>query len=309
MNHRCIALIPALCAGIAIVASAGETEPMTSTTSTTTVLASDESTPHAGAMPMSRLVARFSTFAGSTANADSLVEGLRTGTAITLVDSSGMTKTTFTPPTRPMGWGNVKIALALAQAELAHAGITHPTPADIEAALNGGTVVNGKTSTTFAGILVQRADGMGWGQIAHADDLNLGAVVRGVSKPTGMKPMIAAHSSVSQSSVSRSSANEPSLHGHGIVSAGGTALAQHSKMGRGVVTASGNASETPVQHGHTSGLVTAAGPAMPAASVTTHAAVAMTTASGESVSGGVVTAIGAGTSTHGNSGHGKGHGG
>jgi hypothetical protein len=123
-----------------------------------------------------RIVADFKSLAGSDANATALVTGLRNGTAITF--TSGGTTSTFTPATGKMGWGNVFISLALAQAELKAAGITSPTSDQIQAALNGGTVTtsDGKT-VTLQGILAQRASGMGWGQIAKSAGINLGLVI------------------------------------------------------------------------------------------------------------------------------------
>ena len=87
------------------------------------------------------LVTQFSGFAGSEANAQSLVTGLRSGTPVTLTSTSttgGTTTTTaFTldPPTRPMGYGNVFISLALAKQQLANYGITDPTPQEIQASV------------------------------------------------------------------------------------------------------------------------------------------------------------------------------
>ena len=70
----------------------------------------------AGAQSETRLVEKYESFAGSDVNAKSLVEGLREAKQITLSD--GKTTSTFTPPTRKMGDGNVNIALALAEAKL-----------------------------------------------------------------------------------------------------------------------------------------------------------------------------------------------
>lgn len=158
-------------AGVSLAETTADASVSVATTATTTTATATQQSTVA-----TRLDSMFSTFAGSSANAQSLVQGLRTGSSITLIDANNVA-TTFSPPTKPMGWGNVKIALALAQAELTKAGISNPTPADIQAALNGGTVNN----VTFAGVLAQRAGGMGWGQIAHADGLNLGKVVSAVS--------------------------------------------------------------------------------------------------------------------------------
>ncbi|MDE2280609.1 MAG: hypothetical protein KGK04_13630, partial [Xanthomonadaceae bacterium] len=96
-----------------------------------------------------RLASEFTTLAGSDANAQALVDGLRNGSSITLTEtvdgSNGATDTTttstFTPDTGKMGYGNVKVALSLAEASLAKAGITDPTAAELQAALNGGTLV------------------------------------------------------------------------------------------------------------------------------------------------------------------------
>jgi hypothetical protein len=126
-----------------------------------------------------RLSGEFSTFAGSDANSQALVDGLRSGTAITLTDSTTATTSTFQPDTGKLGYGNVKIALSLAEATLAKAGITDPTAAELEAALNGGTLVLADgTSIDLQGVLALRASGQGWGQIAKSLGFKLGDVMR-----------------------------------------------------------------------------------------------------------------------------------
>ena len=135
-------------------------------------LASQE---HGG--PDNRLVREFSRFAGSKSNAESLVNGLRNDTQVRLT-SNGRT-TTFTPPTNKMGYGNVDIALSLAKASLAEEGIRNPTPEQIKAALNGGTVTSKSGQrVTLPGVLKQRASGMGWGKVAQANGFKLGEVMR-----------------------------------------------------------------------------------------------------------------------------------
>lgn len=128
--------------------------------------------------PTDRLTGEFSQFAGSDANAGALVNGLRNDTDISLKSGSGST-TTFGSPTGKLGFGNVRIALSLAEASLKQAGIANPTPEQIEAALNGGSVTSpsGKT-TRLDGVLQMRADGKGWGQIAQALGFKLGDVMR-----------------------------------------------------------------------------------------------------------------------------------
>jgi hypothetical protein len=124
-----------------------------------------------------RLVEQFTRFAGSKSNADALVNGLRNDQEVNLTSAQG--PASFTPKTDKMGFGNVNIALSLAKATLAEQGIKRPTPAQIEAALNGGTLTNsaGK-QVTLTGILTQRASGMGWGKVAQANGFKLGEVLR-----------------------------------------------------------------------------------------------------------------------------------
>jgi len=116
----------------------------------------------AAAQSETRLVEEYKSFAGSDANAKSLVDGLRDGKEVTLTD--GKTTTTFTPPTRKMGNGNVNIALALTEAKLKQQGITNPTPEQLKSALSD--------------ILQQRAGDKGWGQIANGMGMKLGDVMR-----------------------------------------------------------------------------------------------------------------------------------
>ncbi|HEX7632011.1 MAG TPA: hypothetical protein VF388_07760 [Lacunisphaera sp.] len=129
--------------------------------------------------PAARIGAKFTTFAGSADNATALVTGLHDGTAITLSSTVNgqTTTTTFTPATGKLGYGNTFIALALAQGSLAKAGITSPTPAQIQAALNGGPVTGSSgTAVTLTGVLTLRATGEGWGDIAKTLDLKLGRI-------------------------------------------------------------------------------------------------------------------------------------
>lgn len=76
-----------------------------------------------------------------------------------------------------MGVGEVGIALSLAKAALAQQGIANPTPAQISAALNGGTLTAATGTRSVPGVLSQRSTGMGWGQIAQSLGVKLGAVV------------------------------------------------------------------------------------------------------------------------------------
>jgi len=126
----------------------------TGSTTTTDTKTTPEST--------DRLIQKYTAFAGSEDNAKSLVTGLRSGTEVKL--SSGSTSTSFTSPTGKMGFGNVNIALSLADASLKQQGITNPTPQQLQSSLTG--------------ILDQRASGKGWGQIANSMGFKPGEVVR-----------------------------------------------------------------------------------------------------------------------------------
>jgi hypothetical protein len=177
IRHLTLTLVcAAVLAGLAATPAMAQTA-TSSGTSVSTGTSTHEST---------RLSTEFTSFAGSDTNSQALVTGLRDGTAITLDDvtknpdgTTTTTATTFQPATGKMGYGNVKIALSLAEAILAKDGITDPTAAEMAAALNGGTLVmaNG-TSIDLKGVLAQRAAGEGWGQIAKADGFKLGDVMR-----------------------------------------------------------------------------------------------------------------------------------
>jgi hypothetical protein len=117
------------------------------------------------AVYLKRTETRFGGFTGSSANSDSLAAGLRDSKPVTLTGSGEVVM--FRPPTRPMGNGNVTRAMDLAQRDLAAAGISNPTPTQIQAAMMGGTINTPNGPTTFQGVLTLRSQGMGWGQIAH----------------------------------------------------------------------------------------------------------------------------------------------
>ena len=109
-----------------------------------------------------QLVKEYSDFAGSDANSKSLVDGMRDGKEVTLSD--GKTTAKFTPPTGKMGNGNIKIALALAEADLKKQGIANPTPEQLK--------------TEMTKLLQERADHKGWGVIAQERGFKVGDLMR-----------------------------------------------------------------------------------------------------------------------------------
>jgi hypothetical protein len=145
--------------------------------------------------PQAGIIRSFSDFAGSEANARSLVAGLRQGSEITLtVSASGGqpgTATRFTPPTRSLDYGDVRISLALARIQLAQLGIDRPTPAQIKAVLAGGGVatrVSGQATTPYLlpGVLQLRAGGIGWAKIADTMGVTLGPAMNGNAHPAAV---------------------------------------------------------------------------------------------------------------------------
>ncbi len=179
-----------------------------------------------------KIASEFAIFAGSQENARSLMTGLRNGGEVTLATplSSSPTgaSTTFSPPTRPMGNGNVRISLALAQEQLIRLGVTHPTAEQVRASLVGGTITTGSgptaKTTELRGVLEMRAQGMGWGQIAGAMGTKLGHVMSGL-KQTNRQ--LAAGQAVPGA-------------GAGIVTAAGARVdADGNARGAGVVTGAG----------------------------------------------------------------------
>jgi len=181
----CNTVIAASLALMGVTALAQTTATGTSTTANETQSTETMNASPAQATTVAdKLVARFSTFAGSEENAASLVNGLRTGSEITLNDtaSAGSTggSTTFTPPTRPMGYGNVRIALSLAEAQLKSEGYSQPTAEQLQTALMGETSgATSQTTSQSSGILQMRASGMGWGKIANTMGFKLGPVMSG----------------------------------------------------------------------------------------------------------------------------------
>jgi len=82
---------------------------------------------HGQALVAQKIASSFTKLAGSERNALELVNALRDGSTATLTTTvpgtdggaSTTTESTITPATGKMGWGNVKIALALAESVLA----------------------------------------------------------------------------------------------------------------------------------------------------------------------------------------------
>jgi hypothetical protein len=209
-------------------------------------------------------------------NVDSkqVVNDLRNGQwTTTTTDPTTNTTTTTTEalPTAKMGFGNVKISLALAQESLRQQGIMQPTSEQLHTSLMGGQMVPGDSTTTTNGILQMRAEGMGWGQIAQKYDVKLGQLMSG--RQPASTTTTSTTSSTTTSKGITTAGGKPSItvtgkgngkassgsesQGNGIVSASGrtpgASSSSVSHAGRGIVSGSGRSM------GHTSGIVTGGG--------------------------------------------------
>lgn len=202
-----------------------------------------------------RIEPKYSEFAGSDANLRSMALGLRTGSSITLTDSpttGSAGSVTFTPPTKPMGYGNITRTLDFASRDLAAAGITDPTAQQLHAALTGGTVINSQGQVvTMDGVLKLRSEGMGWGKIAHQLSISPAASAQGQQAFLHKNLTSTQSASKSSSSIHTGQGNALSNGRSGIVNAGGQS-----------VSASSNKhinSNMPANHQVKSGIVSAGG--------------------------------------------------
>lgn len=222
----------------------------------------------AGGQVTGKLGAEYTSFVGP--DSEHVVAGLRDGTAITLpatdpANTSGVV--VIEPPTGPMGYGNVDHSLALAQARLQQYGIYQPTSEQLQAALTGGEIyrvdANGNVAAVpLDGVLTLRAQGMGWGEIAHQYGMKLGPVVSGKAVVTSYaRGRVPAADGTTTTTAPK---------GRGIVTAsGGNATAvgkaggQGHATGKGIVSASGadigTASAGAKAQGNDRGVVTAGG--------------------------------------------------
>jgi hypothetical protein len=243
----------------------------------------------------SKISGDFSGFLGSDSTA--VVTGLRNGTPIKLTSTTTTPSTTpgappvtttnatiITPPTGKMGNGNVYISLALAKQQLSAAGITQPTPEQLQAALTGGTITQGTgpgaTTTTMDGVLTMRSQGMGWGQISHKLGYKLGPVISGMKNANqNLATTTAGSSTTSTTTAAGAQSNKSSKsgivsgsgksQGHGIVNGKGSkgsssgivsaSGASGEKSSAGIVTGSGKSVGSGQSHGYGRGIVSGSG--------------------------------------------------
>jgi hypothetical protein len=178
--------------------------------------------------------------------------------------------TTQALPTGKMGFGNVKISLALAQESLRQQNIMQPTSEQLHTALVGGQMVPGDSTTTTNGILQMRSEGMGWGQIAQKYDVKLGQLMSG-KQPASTTTTSTTGTTTSKGITTASGKSSTTVTGKG----NGKSFSGSESQGKGIVSASGRSSGTSsssISHGgrgivsgsgrsigHTSGIVTGGG--------------------------------------------------
>lgn len=132
---------------------------------------------HAPAVDPAVVISDFAEFAGSLENATVLVEGLRSGGEVVMMERDD-TVVSFTSLAGPLGYGNVSVALSLAQANLAIYGIFEPGAQQIASALAGGEILVGGEILILPGVLNMRAQGLQWSQIAEELGFTLADAMR-----------------------------------------------------------------------------------------------------------------------------------
>lgn len=162
-----------------------------------------------------KLSSEFSAFLGGDAQAGAVVGGLRQGTEFTLSDGQvSPTTVTVAPPTGTMGYGNIRIALKLAKAQLNGMGITQPTADQLSAALVGGDI-NG---VAVDGVLTLRSQGMGWGQIARQYGTTVGHLM---GKGAGANAAVSGAAGATASTRVASVGGAAHVHHNGYIPSGG----------------------------------------------------------------------------------------
>lgn len=121
---------------------------------------------------VAKIAAGYVVFAGSEDNAVALVEALHEGAPVNLTfPQSGSAElpgvVAIEPPTGPMDWNDVRMALMLARDALVSIGVSRPSGEQLHTVLMGGeTIAPSGRPVSFRGVLQMRAEGLNWGRIA-----------------------------------------------------------------------------------------------------------------------------------------------
>lgn len=148
-------------------------------------------------------------FTGMRENAEALVEGLRLGSEIVLLEPDSMS-VRYQAPCGPIGYGNVSIALALARTSLSVQGIAEPSMRQLVQSLAGGELEIGNRTVAVEGVLSLRASGLSWGDVAEQLGFSLGdaVIVAGIEDPNRRIELAAQHVHRSVEIIERSIAVE-----------------------------------------------------------------------------------------------------
>jgi hypothetical protein len=119
-----------------------------------------------------KVASGFAALAGSEENALALAHAIHDGAParLSMEDEASPAVPDFLviePPTGPMGWHDVRMALMLARDALRRHLVYHPTLEQLQAVLLGGEITTrGGKAVSLRGVLRMRADGLNWGAIA-----------------------------------------------------------------------------------------------------------------------------------------------
>lgn len=108
-----------------------------------------------------RLIAEFGSWIGNPHDADQVVTTLRSGRPTATAGAASLE-----PATGPLGYGEVRLALKLAQGALAQQGVTAPNASQLQAALHGGALLTPQGEQMMEGVLPQKAQGTAWATMA-----------------------------------------------------------------------------------------------------------------------------------------------
>jgi len=101
-----------------------------------------------------RLIAEFGSWIGNPHDADQVVTTLRSGRPTATAGAASLE-----PATGPLGYGEVRLALKLAQGALAQQGVTAPNASQLQAALHGGALLTPQGEQRMEGVFPQKAQG------------------------------------------------------------------------------------------------------------------------------------------------------
>lgn len=308
-----ILLACAIAVAFPAVAEDATTTSNTSTTGTTTTTTSSTTTATSAigssATTEAKLAAEFADFLGGETQAKSVVSSLRqgtynadaesstaptsststtgtTGSTTGTTGSTGTTSTATSGSTGTMGYGEVRMTLRLAQAQLNQMGITQPTDAELAAVLQGGEV----GGTQVDGILALRADGMGWGQIAQKSGMTVGQLMGKAPAKTATVTASASKAGKASATTTTRSASAPPARANGYIPSSPKAGSTQARSNGYIPSGKSNGA----------GMVSGAGDRMTAASAVnrgqTHKAGTHVQSGGGSVSaGGRLVSMGGGS--------------